>query len=244
MKTKFKKLTKKETLGTIQSDFITLTSHQLRTPLSAMKWLLELLKEGDTANLTKKQKSYINKIYISNERMIALVNDLLEVTRLESGENKLMLQPIDLTTIIRSLIREKEMVIRKKRLKITFTVEREPFPLVRTEATKIKQAVGNIVNNAILYTPDNGNILVELKRQDGTVLGTVRDSGVGIPKDQQGQVFDKFFRGNNILSFETTGTGLGLFITKAFIEASGGKIWFNSEEGKGTTFYFTLPIAE
>lgn len=238
-----KKVNKKQKLGTLQSDFINLTSHQLRTPLSGMKWLLELLQKGDTGNLSKKQKEFIEKINSSNERMIALVNDLLEVTRLETGENKLYLQPTDIIGIIRSILKEKEMLIKKKRLAITLTTEQEPFPMARTEPNKIKQALNNIIINAITYTNDKGEVCIDVKEQDGMVLGKVQDNGAGIPKAQQSLVFSKFFRGNNILNFETNGTGLGLFITKAFIEASGGKIWFKSEEGKGTTFYFTLPIA-
>ena len=227
-----------------QSEFINLTSHQLRTPLSGMKWLLELLQKSDTGSLNKKQKDFIEKIYSSNERMIALVNDLLEVTRIEQGDTKLYLQPTDLAPIIRALIKEKEKEVKKKHLQISFTTEQEPFPQVRTELNKIKQALFNIISNAVSYTPENGKIVIDLQKQDGTVLGTISDTGPGIPADQQKNVFTKFFRGSNVTSLETSGTGLGLYISKAFIEASGGKLWFKSEEGKGTTFYFTLPISK
>lgn len=239
----FKKSSKKENIGNIQADFITLTSHQLRTPLSGMKWLLELMSKSTTGNLNQKQRGLLSKIYTSNERMIALVNDLLEVSRIESGEAKLYLQPTDLVAVIRSLIREKTVEVRKKRLKIDFTVEHEPLALVKTELNKIRQALGNLISNAIAYTRDGGLIGIDLKQTDGQIQGQIADTGVGIPRDQQKYVFNKFFRGSNILKFETNGTGLGLYITKAFIEASGGKIWFKSEEGKGTTFYFALPVA-
>lgn len=235
---------KKDKIGSIQSDFVTLTSHQLRTPLSGMKWLLELLQKGDAGQLNKKQKEFIDKIYSSNERMIALVNDLLEVSRLESGNNKLFLKPTDLTAIIREIIREKKDLVKKKRLQVSFTTEQEPFPQVLSEPNKIKQALSNVINNAINYTPEGGKIVIDIKRQDGFVLGSVSDNGPGIPVHQQSQVFTKFFRGDNVLKFETNGTGLGLYITKAFIEASGGRIWFKSDEGKGATFYFTLPVAK
>ncbi|OGE81904.1 MAG: hypothetical protein A3E98_00860 [Candidatus Doudnabacteria bacterium RIFCSPHIGHO2_12_FULL_48_11] len=234
---------KKGNIGSIQSDFITLTSHQLRTPLSGMKWLLELMQKSSVGNLNKKQKKLLSKIYQSNERMIALVNDLLEVSRIESGEAKLYLQPTDLASVVRGLIREKADEIKKKRLDVEFAVEREPLPLVKTELNKIRQAIGNLISNAIAYTPEGGELKIDLKQQDHEILGKISDTGAGIPKDQQKSVFNKFYRGSNILKFETNGTGLGLYITKAFIEASGGRIWFKSQENKGTTFYFTLPIA-
>jgi len=237
------KKVQKQTLGAIQSDFISLTSHQLRTPLSGTKWLLELLQKGSAGTLNKKQKEYIEKIYHENERMIALVNDLLEVTRLESGESKLYLRPTDVAAVVRNILREKEDIIKKKRMHVTFSVEHEPFPYARTEPTKIKQAISNIITNAITYTPENGKINIDLRLDGDLVLGKVSDSGVGIPDADQKLVFEKFFRSGNVLRMETTGTGLGLYITKAFIEASGGKIWFKSKVGEGTTFYFTLPLA-
>jgi signal transduction histidine kinase len=233
---------KKERVGTIQSDFINLASHQLRTPLSGMRWLLELLQKGTIGPLNRKQRDFLDKIYLSNERMIALVNDLLEVTRLEQGDVKLYLQATDLEEKVRSVIKEKEKEIKRKKLRVSFNVEHEPFPPVRTEPNKIKQALSNIIGNAVTYTPEKGQVDIELKVLDGMVLCKVSDSGVGIPKEQQKQVFEKFFRGTNILKFENVGTGLGLFLSKAFIEASGGKIWYKSEEGKGTSFFFTLPV--
>ncbi len=237
-----KKISKQEKLGTVQSDFINLASHQLRTPLSGMRWLLELLQKETLGPLNKKQREYIEKIYTSNERMIALVNDLLEVTRMEEGAIKLYLQPTDIVPVINTVLREKEREIKKKHLKVSFKVEQEPFPTLRTEPNKIKQAISNLISNAVTYTPENGTVQIELQTLDGAALCKVQDSGVGIPKDQQKQIFEKFFRGTNVLKFENIGTGLGLYITRAFIVASGGKIWFKSEEGKGTTFYFTLPV--
>jgi signal transduction histidine kinase len=227
-----------------QSDFINLTSHQLRTPLSGTKWLLELLQKPNTGVLNKKQKDFIEKIDSENERMIALVNDLLEVTRIEAGQTKLYLQPTDLAPVIRGLLKEKEKEVKKKKLQIVFTTEQEPLPAVRTELNKIKQALSNLISNAIAYTPEGGKITIDVQTQDGMMLISISDTGVGIPKDQQKDIFTKFFRGTNVTSLETTGTGLGLYISRAFIEASGGKLWFKSIEGKGTTFYFTLPIVK
>lgn len=233
---------KQEHLGSMQSDFITLASHQLRTPLSGMRWLLELLMQPRTGPLNKKQREYIEKVYSSNDRMIALVNDLLEVTRLDQGDFKIYATPTDLVEIIRGLIKEKEKQVKIKQLNVTFT-EQEPFPLVKTDANKIKQAVGNILSNAISYTNNGGSVSIELRVSGPEIECMIRDTGVGIPVDQQKMIFSKFFRGTNVLKFETIGTGLGMYITKAFIEASGGRIWVESKENVGTTFHFTLPIA-
>jgi signal transduction histidine kinase len=237
---------KKDQSNNLGADFANLTSHQLRTPLSGMKWMLELLQKSDKGNLTADQKEFIERIYTSNERMIALVNDLLEVSRIEQGETKLYLQPTDLTVIIRGLLKDKEKEIKKKKIQVSFTVETEPFPVVRTEPSKIKQALANLISNAIAYTPDHGKVTLDLKtsNDEHMLLCTITDSGVGIPKEQQREVFNKFFRGTNVVGLETVGTGLGLYIAKSFIEASGGKIWFDSIPNKGTTFYFTLPIVK
>ncbi|HEX5430253.1 MAG TPA: HAMP domain-containing sensor histidine kinase [Patescibacteria group bacterium] len=226
----------------LEADFISLTSHQLRTPLTGVKWLLELLEQSKTDNLTRKQKDILEKIYLANERMIKLVNDLLEVSRLESGNTKLYLQPTDLAGTINQVLRQEASEIKKKEIRVTFTVEQEPFPFVDSEPIKIKQAVLNLVENAITYCREKSRIDINLMLDHGFAHVTFRDTGVGIPKAQQPRVFSKFFRGSNILEFESTGTGLGMYITKSFIEASGGRIWFESKQGKGTTFHFTLPV--
>lgn len=233
----------KNTKKDIGSEFANLTSHQLRTPLSGTKWLLELLQK-DSGNLTRKQKEFVEKINMENDRMIALVNDILEVTRIESGQTKLYLQPTDIAGVIRTILKEKAREVKNKQLEIDFTIEHEPFPQVITETNKIKQALLNIISNAISYTPAGGKISVDLKTENNMVKGAIADTGVGIPKSQQAKIFGKFFRGSNVGTMETSGTGLGLYIAKSFMEASGGKLWFDSTEGKGTTFYFTLPIAK
>jgi len=226
----------------IETDFITLTSHQLRTPLSGMKWLLELLQKDNNKNLTRKQRQFLEKIYNSNERMIALVNDLLEVSRIESGKEKLFVRPTDLASIVRALIREWEKEIKRKKLKVSLTVEQEPFPLVATEPNRIKQAIGNIISNSVIYNKDMGRIDIDLKVDGGKALVKVSHNGPPIPKEEQSRIFRKFFRGSNSIPLESHGTGLGLFIAKAFIEASGGKIWFESKPRTETAFYFTLPL--
>lgn len=234
---------KKKIKSDPQIDFVNLTSHQLRTPLSGTKWLLELLQKSDTGNLNRKQRDFIEKLYSSNERMISLVNDLLEVTRIEQGQTKMYLQPTDLAAVIRNLIQEKAKEIHTKHLLISFTIEQEPFPKVHTELNKIKQAVANLISNAVSYTLAGGKISIDLKVQDNLALCAISDTGVGILKVQQKNVFTKFFRGSNVTTMEASGTGLGLYISKAFIGASGGRLWFKSTEGKGSTFYFTLPLA-
>jgi len=228
----------------IQSDFANLTSHQLRTPLSGTKWLLELLQKSDTGNLTKKQKDFIEKLNVENERIISLVNNLLEVSRIEEGSVKLYRQQTDLASVMKSLLKEKEKDVKKKQLQISLDIQQEPLPLVSTELNKIKQAINNIISNSIVYTHAGGKISITLKVSGDVVLASIADNGIGIPKSEQKEIFSKFFRGSNVRTIEAAGTGLGLYIAKAFIEASHGKLWFKSEAGKGTTFYFNLPIAK
>ncbi|MBX4187071.1 MAG: HAMP domain-containing histidine kinase [Candidatus Doudnabacteria bacterium] len=238
---------KKKIPTSLTSDFANLASHQLRTPLSGMKWILELLQRPSTGSLNKKQKEYLDKIVFFNDRLIALVNDLLEVSKAEQDGTQLHLQPTDITQIIRGLLKEKENEIKRKNFHVTFTVEQEPFPVVRTEPSKIKHALNNLLTNAFLYTPEDGRITIELtfaNNNPSMLQCAIKDTGMGIPKEEQKRIFDKFFRGSNVSRVESVGTGLGLYIAKAFIVASGGKIWFESKTGKGSDFYFTLPIVK
>jgi signal transduction histidine kinase len=227
----------------MKTEFVSISAHQLRTPLSAIKWTLKMFLDGDLGKITKEQGEFLEKIYQSNERMINLINDLLNVTRIEEG--RYLYNPVlaDIVQICQSVIDSYKEEMEKKNLKFIFEKPKE-LPKVRVDVEKISLAIQNLLENAIRYNREGGEIEITLEEKEGKIKFSIKDTGIGIPKNQQHRVFIKFFRAPNALRMETEGSGLGLFITKNIIEAHGGKIWFESEEGKGTTFYFTLPVAQ
>jgi len=233
-------VTREKTVEKLKTEFVSLSAHQLRTPLSAIKWTLKMLLEGDLGEITPEQREYLEKIYQSNERMINLINDLLNVTRIEEGRYIFTLSPTDLEKIVENFLVFYKDEIKKKNLSVDFS--KEKIPVLNLDQEKISLAIQNLLENAIKYTLPGGKIKIFLGQKEGNVFFSVQDSGIGIPESQKERIFTKFFRGANAIRIETEGSGLGLFITKNIIEAHGGKIWFESKEGKGSTFYFTLPI--
>ena len=237
-------VTREKHIERMKTEFVSIAAHQLRTPLSAIKWTLRMLLDGDVGKLTKEQLDFLEKSYQSNERMISLINDLLNVTRIEEGRYLYKPTLIQLKEICQEVINSFQEEILRKKIHFGFLTPLEKLPLVKADAEKIKLVVQNLLDNAIKYTDPGGSVTVSLRKGEKEIEFVIKDTGVGIPKDQQDRVFKKFFRGANIVRLETTGTGLGLFIAKNIIEAHGGRIWFESEEGKGSTFHFTLPTVE
>ncbi|MCD5397188.1 MAG: cell wall metabolism sensor histidine kinase WalK [Candidatus Pacebacteria bacterium] len=234
-------VTREKQVQKMKTEFVSIAAHQLRTPLSAIKWTLKMLLDGDLGPLNKEQIEFVNKNYISNERMISLINDLLNVTRIEEGRYLYSKQLIDFYDLIHEIVNTFEEEFKKKKIKISFQKAEEKIPLIKVDVEKMQLAVHNLIDNAIRYTSSEGKIIISLKLIDQNIEFSIQDTGIGIPKNQEEKIFTKFFRGINIMKIDTEGTGLGLFITKNIIEAHDGKIWFESEENKGTTFYFTLP---
>jgi len=237
-------ITREKIVERMKTEFVSLSAHQLRTPLSAIKWTLRMVLDGDLGPITEEQRDFIEKTYRSNERMINLINDLLDVARIEEGRYLYKPVLVDFEPIVQSVIGSYKDEIEKKKIKFEFKKTEEKLPKVNLDVEKIRLAIDNLIDNAIRYTPSYGQVTVSLKHRKGEIEFSVKDTGVGIPRDQQERMFTKFFRASNAIRMATEGTGLGLFITKNIIEAHGGKIWFESEEGKGTTFYFTLPVKE
>jgi len=236
-------VTREKAIERMKSEFVSISAHQLRTPLSAIKWTLKMFLDGDLGELTEEQMEFLKRVYQSNERLINLINDLLNVTRIEEG--RYLYKPVlaDITSICQSVIDSYAEEIKKKNLRFKFKKPKE-LPKVRVDIEKISLAIQNLLENAIRYNKVGGEIEIVLREKEGKIEFLIKDTGIGIPKNQQDRVFTKFFRASNAMKMETEGSGLGLFITKNIVEAHGGKIWFESEEGKGTTFYFTLPIAQ
>ncbi len=238
-------LVKTKELDRQKSEFLSIAAHQLRTPMAGLKWVMNMMLEGDMGPLSKEQKHHLEKGAENSERMIKLINDLLDVTRMEEQKFQYKPQPQDLKAIWEAVIATLDNNAKQKQIKIVLNAAAGLAP-VRVDLEKIKIAFTNLLSNAIKYSPTGKTVTMELKPADAEhLLISITDQGYGIPKNQQNQVFDKFFRGSNILKIETElttiGTGLGLYITKDIITKHEGEIWFESEENKGTTFYIKLP---
>lgn len=226
----------------IESDFVSIASHQLRTPLSAVKWNVEILLTQKAGRLTAKQIEYLQEIYRSNERAISLVNDLLDVSRIQEGEIHLEFRPIKVEDVVEEVIDNFETLIKVARVKMNLEIKSGPMPRVETDREKLKRVLVNLVSNAIKYTTAEGDVKIVIEQDGKFVKISVSDSGIGIATADQEKIFGKFFRGAKVVKFSPEGTGLGLFIAKSLVEVMGGKIGFISAEGRGTTFFFTLPI--
>lgn len=237
-------VTREKRIERMKTEFVSIAAHQLRTPLSAIKWTLKMFLDGDLGQVTKEQKKFMEKTYRSNERMINLINALLNITRIEEGRYVYIKALFDIKKLCKSIIKSYKEKIKKRKIDFEFIAPKK-IPRISMDQEKIESVIRNLFENAIKYTPREGDIKICLRRakyrNKKEVEISVHDSGVGIPIDQQFRVFTKFFRGANIIRMETEGTGLGLFIAKNIIEAHKGRIWFKSQEGKGSTFCFTLP---
>ncbi len=244
----FRDVTEERAVERAKTEFVTVGSHQLRTPISAIAWLTELLLD-DAANLTAEQRQHIQQIEQSNERMAALVADMLMVSSLELDNVQIRPEPVDLAELCHKVLAKQlaEHTAHKK-LKIAEHYASD-LGVVRFDISVCKVILSNLLANAIKYTPSGGSVTVAIKPADdkihqgshSSVLITVSDSGYGIPKAEQSKILTKFFRASNIRNKDTDGTGLGLFIVHTLAEYVGGRMSFESVEGKGTTFSVLLP---
>lgn len=237
-------VSKDKLVDKMKSEFVSVAAHQLRTPLSAIKWTLKMMLDGDVGKLTNEQKEFLNKSYESNERMIVLVNDLLNVSRIDEGRFIYKPEALQIEDVIKDISANEETALKAKKITIKLDLPKKALPPVFIDKEKMGIVMQNLIENSIKYTPAGGKITVSAEELKDDVLIKVKDTGVGIPKDQQDRIFTKFFRGENVIRLETEGSGLGLYTIKNIVESHKGKIWFQSEGEKGTTFFFTLPKAK
>jgi len=225
----------------MKSEFISIVSHQLRSPLSNLKWAIELLMSGRLGKIEEKQTEYFRILKENSGRMGELVSDLLIVSRIETARLPLRKDEFSLENLIRELIKEFESFARASNVEIEFKSEAN-LPKILADPSRIRLVIENLLDNAIRYVKDSGKVKMLLEKRVQNLYFEIKDNGVGIPKEDQKYIFQKFFRSENVLKYQTQGSGLGLYISKAIIERSAGKIGFKSQEGVGSTFWFTLPI--
>jgi PAS domain S-box-containing protein len=224
----------------MKSEFISLASHQLRTPLSAIKTYTHMILDGYMGDVTPEQRRSLSTIVGAANRMNELISTLLNITRIESGSISVQPKVLSLKRLVEEVIKELEHTAHARNISVQLAKTSNAFS-VKTDSLIAKEIVSNLTSNAIKYTPDGGSVTLKLtQRKLGTVL-SVHDTGLGIPKESQDQIFTKFFRAPNVVKLETSGTGLGLYLVKGLAERLGGDVWFTSEEHKGSTFYFLLP---
>jgi PAS domain S-box-containing protein len=234
-------VTKERQVAQMKTDFVSFVTHQLRTPLAGIKWMLELA--GQEPGVPDEPASNIQDARLAAERLIGLVNDLLDISRLESGKLKVEPQLVSLGALTRSVLGDLVTLVREKGHRITVDDD-VTVPPVMADPQLLRQVVLNLTANAIKYTPPGGEVRMRVDVEHGAVRWTVTDSGIGIPKLSQAHLFEKFYRAENAITLETEGTGLGLYLVRLILERFGGRIWCESDEGKGSTFSFTLPVPE
>ncbi|MBT5516683.1 PAS domain S-box protein, partial [Candidatus Peregrinibacteria bacterium] len=232
-------ISKEKSIDRMKTEFISLASHQLRTPLSAMKWLAEMLLNNDAGELNDKQRELLTDINTSNERMISLVNSLLNIARIESGRIMVEPKPTNLKDLVDKILKEIRQAISAKKQKCNIDID-EAIKDINIDPNLIGEVFKNLITNANKYTPKSGEITIRITQDETNIICEVADNGYGIPKADLPSIFQKFFRSDNILEHDAEGTGLGLYLVKTIIESSEGEINIESAEGKGSKFIFTL----
>ncbi len=248
-------ITRAKEIDKAKDEFISLASHQMRTPLTAINWYVEMLLDGDGGKLSAKQKEYFQAIRTAGQQINEIIKSFLYILRLEAGTVMMNPVSVNLEDVIHTALKESQLDIEKKKLQV---VERyqEALPTMSVDMELIRVVMQNLISNAIKYTPTGGEVTVAVQsvsqgetvaeREVGqsSVLVSARDTGIGIPQTDRDKIFTKFFRSESAKHWDPNGNGIGLYMTKKMVDTIGGVIWFDSEEGKGTTFYVLLPVEE
>ncbi|MFZ2205170.1 MAG: PAS domain S-box protein [Minisyncoccia bacterium] len=235
----FRDITKEKAIDRAKSEFASVASHQLRTPLTGIRWTIErILKKSDIPPKELEQLSDIQKLAFN---LTEMVDSLLNIARIESSVISVTVEAFDLVGFLNGYLNDFQFLLKGKNLVLSFKNSLKEFEVI-TDKNTLRNIFQSLLINAIEYTPDNGNIIVSLEKKENTFLVAISDTGVGIPQDEQKSIFGKFFRASNAMSIKAGGTGVGLYIAKEATKLLGGKIWFESELNKGTTFYVEIPL--
>ncbi|MBZ9572726.1 HAMP domain-containing histidine kinase [Patescibacteria group bacterium] len=225
----------------MKTEFISVVSHQLRSPLTNLKYSLELLISGKLGKIQGKKLEYFKILEENTQRMGDLINDLLTVSRIETGRLPLKKEEISLGALTKKVILKFKPLADTSNVKVELRAPKN-LPKVLSDPLWLEQIVENLLDNAIRYIKNKGEVKIRIKAGAKKIYFEIQDNGVGIPKEEQKFIFQKFFRSENVLKYQTDGSGLGLYIAKQILKLLGGEIDFSSKENKGSTFWFTLPI--
>ncbi|MCW1930621.1 MAG: ATP-binding protein [Candidatus Kerfeldbacteria bacterium] len=250
-------ITHEKAIDEEKSSFVSVASHQLRTPLTSINWYLEMLLSGETGTLKHQQKEYIEEVHRSSRRLVGLVDDLLNVSRIESGKLSIRPEKIHPVQIITDAIKEVQPLLNTSQAHITFSNTSRSIPQMFLDPNLFHELIHNLLTNAIRYSPhDTASIITvnarvidvtkkqrheHLKKSGKYVVFSIEDQGIGIPEEARPQLFQKLFRADNAMHAVAEGTGLGLYLVKMIVDQSGGTIWYTTEEKKGTTFFVAFP---
>jgi signal transduction histidine kinase len=227
----------------LTTEFISVAAHQLRTPLAGIKWTLNALIEGKQGQLRPGQTKDLQDILGAIINMTNLVNDLLNVARIDEKKADFTFKKQSILPIIAASAERWKTTAKQKKIALAVRLSSQDIPLLVFDEGRITIVIDNLLDNAMKYTPERGKVRLEVRREGKGVAVSVADTGIGIPDDQLHRVFSKFFRSKNAQLTQTSGSGLGLFVAKNIVDLHGGKISFESTEGKGSIFTFTLPIS-
>ena len=239
-------ITKEVEVDRAKTEFVSLASHQLKTPLTSIKWLSEGLLAAKDEPLTEKQKLYVDNIHESSRHMVEMVNDLLNMSRIELGTLALTISEFDLVELSKSVWLEQRPTAEQRKIQVDMRLPTS-LPKLKADTNLVRMILQNLLSNAIKYTPEGGSVIYELTEGTGgtgheILFLRVTDTGIGIPKSEQDKMFNKLYRAQNAQSLVPDGTGLGLYVVKTILDRAGGGITFESVEGKGTTFYVSIPL--
>ena len=237
----FRDVTRERELDRMKDEFVSLVSHELRTPLTSIKGYVDLLLDGDAGEVTEEQREFLAIVKSNSDRLVMLVNDLLDVSRIEAGKINLRLQPLDLADTVDEVAASLQPLMQQKRQSLTLELPAD-LPRVMADRDRVAQIMTNLLSNAHKYTLEGGSVSVRAQAADNEVQIEVSDSGVGMTRDELDKLFTKFFRAQHPATQTVGGTGLGLNIVRSLVEKQGGRIWVQSEPMQGSTFSFTIPI--
>jgi two-component system phosphate regulon sensor histidine kinase PhoR len=235
-------ITEAKKIEKMKSDFVNLVSHELRTPLTSIRGFVQLILDGKVGSISPVQERSLNRVFRQAKRLEAFINDLLDVSRIESGRIEMKREVVSLVDVATQRIEELKPQADEKKITVEL-IEPDSLPNVIGDSERIGQVFTNLIGNAIKFTPDGGNVTVNLRPEGTYILVQVIDTGPGIPIDKQEKIFDKFYQLSEVQTRQQGGSGLGLSIVKSIVESHGGRVWVRSQEGKGSDFRFILPIA-